>query len=61
MKIKKTHLENFNPHRKPDKPKAIERNKGLFIALCLRDGLTLRKAHEAFERANRELWSNACS
>ena len=65
MKIQATQREAVDLHRLvrrvSDKPKAIERNKGLFITCCLGDGMTLKEAYEAFEGAKRRLWANACA
>lgn len=63
MKIQTTQREAVDLHRlvRRDKPKAIERNKGLFVTCCMLEGMTLREAYEAFDRANRRLWANACA
>ena len=43
------------------RPMAVDRHRGQFITSCMMEGMTLKKAEQEFERANRKLWAQACS
>ena len=46
--------------RQSERPRATESNKHNFVTHCIyREGMSVRDAYDAFEKANRWLWAAA--
>ena len=43
--------------RRSERPQATERNRSIFVSHCMfREGMSMKDAYDAFDRANRKLW-----
>ena len=63
MTIEKPNAEAVDLDRfvgQSERPRATENNKHNFITHCIyREGMAMKDAYDAFDRANRRLWAAA--
>lgn len=46
--------------RQSERPRATENNRSRFVTHCIyREGMSVKEAYDAFEKANRGLWAAA--